>query len=85
MARKIGGYVCVSGRRRSAVATVIAVLLMVAAAGTTGLAQVSDALPFAKGFLLTGNYVVGSVDLDPKTALNGFVSGTIPISPRMAM
>src|SRR5262249_23640807 len=39
-----------------------------------------DALPFAKSFLVTGNYVVGSVDLAPWKRTNGFVTGTIPIS-----
>src|SRR5499427_1265588 len=82
MTPQIGGSVRVS-RRHRVVATVIAVLLMVAAAGTTGLAQGNDALQFAKGFLLTGNYTVGSVDLDPKTASGGFVSGTIHMNMDM--
>jgi hypothetical protein len=45
-----------------------------------GHAQTPDALPFSKGFLLSGSYAVGSVDLDPKAAAGGVVSGTIPMS-----
>ena len=41
-----------------------------------------NALPFSKGFLVTGNYVVGGVDLTPQAnpAVNGYSTGTIPIS-----
>ena len=39
-----------------------------------------DALPFAKSFLVTGNYVVGSVDLAAKNKTDGFVTATIPMS-----
>ena len=45
-----------------------------------GYAQAADALPFSKGFLVTGNYVVGGVDVDPKTTTNGVVTGTVPMS-----
>src|SRR5438270_12043935 len=42
----------------------------------------TDALPYAKSYLLTGNYVVGGVDLqpDPKAPAGSFVIGKIPIS-----
>src|SRR4051812_4911869 len=39
-----------------------------------------DALPYAKGYLLTGNYVAGGVDLAPQSKGNGFLTGTIPMS-----
>src|SRR5262245_34014988 len=38
-----------------------------------------DALPFAKNYLLTGNYVVGGIDLQPNPANRGSVSGNISI------
>src|SRR5439155_11261705 len=40
----------------------------------------TDTLPFAKSYLLTGNYVVGGVDLQPDPKAGGFVTGKIPIS-----
>src|SRR5439155_23102175 len=41
-----------------------------------------NALPYAKSYLLTGNYVVGGVGLqpDPKAPGGSFVIGKIPIS-----
>ena len=42
-------------------------------------AAASDPLPYTGGFLLTGNYVVGSVDLQGQSA-NGFQTGTIHMS-----
>src|SRR5580765_5883286 len=39
-----------------------------------------NSLPFAKQFLIPGNYVVGSVDLLPASQGNGFITGTIPVS-----
>ena len=45
-----------------------------------GQAQGADALPFSKIFLITGNYVVGGVDLAPQTSANGFNTGVIPMS-----
>ena len=61
----------------------LAGLLMLLFAQAGGRAAVGvDALPFSKGFLVTGNYVVGGVDLTPQTnpAVNGYSTGTIPIS-----
>ena len=43
-------------------------------------AQAADALPLAKSYLVTGNYVVGSVDFDPHTAVNGSITGTVPMN-----
>ncbi len=37
-------------------------------------------LPFSNGFLLTGNYVVGSVDLPQTSDGHGFVTGTISMT-----
>src|SRR5262249_11884948 len=45
-----------------------------------GQAQSTDALSYAKGYLLTGDYVVGGVDLIGSTAVGGFATGTISIS-----
>jgi len=45
-----------------------------------GQAQAADALPFAKGFLVTDNDVAGGVDLDPQSVDHGFITGTIPMS-----
>ena len=42
--------------------------------------QAADALPFAKGFLVTGDYAVGSVDLAPRSGSGGVLTGTIPMS-----
>ena len=58
MVRELGGRVCVRSRR-GIVATWMLSLLALTAAGTTAQAQVPDALPFSKGFLISGNYVVG--------------------------
>src|SRR5258706_10216658 len=43
-------------------------------------AQAQDALPFSKSYLVTGNYVVGGVDLVPQSGTHGFITGTIPMS-----
>jgi len=62
---------------------VVLVAVVVAAMWTTQ-PQVSTqgtlALPFSKHFLVTGNYVVGSVDLAPTSQSMGQITGTIPIS-----
>src|SRR5476651_2691364 len=39
-----------------------------------------DALPFAKSYTITGNYVVGGVDLGPQPGGNGLATGTISMS-----
>ena len=39
-----------------------------------------DALPFAKSYSITGNYVVGGVDLAPQPGTSGLVTGTISIN-----
>ena len=57
-------------------------VLLFAQAGGRAAVGGADALPFSKGFLVTGNYVVGGVDLTPQAnpAVNGYSTGTIPIS-----
>src|SRR5436190_8629499 len=37
-------------------------------------------LPYANGFLVTGNYVSGGIDLESASGGNGFLSGVIPMS-----
>src|SRR5580765_3584949 len=37
-------------------------------------------LPYSKGYLLTGNYVVGGIDLQTEKRQNGFLTGTLPMS-----
>ena len=50
-------------------------------AQSAGIAQQGgDALPYAKSYTVTGNYVVGGVDLQPATMSTGFLTGTIPMS-----
>src|SRR5262245_59750595 len=67
-------------RVRRRVCTAIVLLLAQLIHQPSGHAQSGDALPFSKGFLVSGNYLVGAVDLNPKNAVNGFVSGTISMS-----
>src|SRR4030095_809424 len=43
-------------------------------------AQNGDALPFSKAYSVTGNYVVGAVDLAPQSGGGGFLTGTIPMN-----
>ena len=60
----------------------VAFLFVVLVAQRGGQAAAGDALPYSKGFLVTGNYVVGGVDLrDPDSpTANGLVSGNIQIT-----
>lgn len=53
-------------------------VLLVAQPGAV--APPPDALPFAKSYSVTGNYVVGGVDLVPRSGGKGFLTGTIPMS-----
>ena len=56
-------------------------LLAAAVFGTAPRARTAapEALPFAKGFLVTGGYTVGSVDLAPASGGNGYLTGTISL------
>src|SRR5258708_2990067 len=56
----------------------VGLLLLFAQPHTT--AQGSDALAISGEYLITGNYVVGGVDLVSSTSKNGFATGTIRIS-----
>src|SRR5206468_8765753 len=43
--------------------------------------QGTDALPYTTGYLVTGDYAVGSIDLLPANSLTNYLSaGTIPMS-----
>ena len=57
-------------------------VLLFAQAGGRAAVGGADALPFSKGFLVTGNYVVGGVDLTSQAnpAVNGYSTGTIQIT-----
>src|SRR5688572_257230 len=61
-------------------AIVCALVAVSALTQPTGQAQVANALPFAKRYTVTGNYVVGGVDLRPQARSNGFVTGAIAMS-----
>jgi len=62
------------------VVAVLSVSLMLMSSQQRGQAQAADALPLSKGFLVTGNDVVGGVDLDPQAIDKGFITGTIPMN-----
>jgi len=61
----------------------VCIVLAVLLAQSGGYAQTVDALPYSGGYLVTGNYVAGFVDLteqaNPPDA-QGMSTGTIPIS-----
>src|SRR5215831_2020034 len=61
-------------------AFLVALVLAVLFAQTRGQTQSTDALPYSKGYPVTGDFVVGGVDLVAKTAVGGFVTGTISIA-----
>ena len=55
-----------SGRPRTVAFLAGLLVLLLAQAGGRAAVGGADALPFSKGFLVTGNYVVGGVDLTPQ-------------------
>lgn len=57
-------------RFRIRAAFLLALGLAVLFAQTGGQAQATDALPYSTGYLLTGDYVVGSVDITDASALS---------------
>ena len=70
-----------AGLLRRATATLGPLSLILLLAQPAGQAQGTvDALPFSNSYSITGNYVVGGVDLAPQSGANGFVTGTIPMS-----
>src|ERR1051325_8159182 len=79
---------CASGvavRRRSArlrmfaIATSLSIGLAALFAQRLGYAQTQNPLPYSDGFLVTGNYVVGGVDIQGQST-NGFATATIHMS-----
>src|SRR5438132_11950608 len=70
-----------SGARRLKRLAVLLALAFAALFTQTGTqAQSGDALPYSMGYLITGNYVAGGVNLNGARSTNGFVTGTIPMS-----
>ena len=55
-------------------------LVVFAQSGGQATTTPPDALPYSTGFLVTGDYVTGTVDLDPRNAVDGSLTGTIPMS-----
>ncbi len=70
------------GPRSTLARTALAAAVLLLFVQTSGRAAVADDLPFTKGFLVTGNYVVGSVDLNEQTnpIVNGFSTATFSMS-----
>ena len=64
--------------KRSMALVSLGLILLLAQA--VGHAQVPDALPFSRGYVVTGGYVVGGVDLAPASGGGGFLTGTINMS-----
>src|SRR5688572_16133009 len=65
-------------RRAAALISLAAVTVFAQSAGMAQ--QGDDALPFSKSYTITGDYVVGGVDLQPASTSTGFLTGTIPMS-----
>jgi Bacterial Ig domain len=71
------------GTRSTPVRTALAAALLLLIMQTGGRAAIPEDLPYTKGFLVTGNYVVGSVDLNEEISppdVNGFSTATISMS-----
>src|ERR671913_90002 len=62
--------------RRAAALLSLAAVTVVSQPSGYAQADPPDALPFAKGYTVTGNYVVSGVDL-PASGVGGYVTGTI--------
>ena len=60
----------------------LGVVVLMMLSQTAGRAENHDQLDFRRGFLITGNYVAGGVDLTENAhpIVDGFSTGTIPIS-----
>ncbi len=69
-------------RVRKILPAVLFVMLALLLVQSGGQAQApdDDALPFTRSYFVTGNYVVGGVDLLPASQSGGFITGTIPMS-----
>jgi hypothetical protein len=74
----------VKGRRVSAgTSAALLAIALVCFGRVGGEAHATDALPYSRGFLVTGNYVVGGVDLtdhDHPADENGLSTGTVRIA-----
>src|SRR5262245_58097437 len=72
----------VSAVRRSGVRTaLLGIGLAAVFAQSGGQAQAPPvSLPYSNGYLVTGNYVAGGVDVASNQASGGFVTGTIHMS-----
>jgi len=71
---------CTGAAGRSGAALVLLSLaVLLSQSGVSTRVASTDALPFAKNFLVTGNYVVGSVDMPPQSTSTGFLTATIPM------
>src|SRR5688572_30259193 len=72
-----------SGKRMSWVRRAAALISLAAVtvfAQSAGIAETGDALQYAKSYTVTGDYVVGGVDLQPASTSTGFLTGTIPMT-----
>lgn len=67
-------------RRAAATLCPLGFILLLAQPAGQAQAPPGDALPFSNSYSITGNYVVGGVDLAPQSGGGGFVTGTIPMS-----
>ena len=75
MAQIEDGLTMAAGFRRPTALMLLGFVLLFPRAG-----HAQGALPFSGSYSITGNYVVGTVDLAPQHASNGLVTGTIPMS-----
>src|SRR5215510_7244105 len=75
-----------SVKRPAALLFVVLILLFAQPRGQAFPPLQGDSLGLVTSLLVTGNYVVGGIDLPPQQAVGGRVSGTIQISgvPRNA-
>ena len=62
--------------------TALVASALILGGSTLAYAQAKNPLPYSKGFLVTGNYVVGGVDFTPAAnpPVGGFATGTLNIS-----
>jgi hypothetical protein len=58
----------------------VTLLFLTSLLGSATDSQAADGIDFFKNYFVTGDYVVGSVDLKPQQAVEGLASGTINMS-----
>ena len=78
--RRIAGVLTGSSRRLAAALLSVGIAALLAQVPGHAQVQAPDALPYSSGYLVTGDYVAGGVDVTSANAVNGFVTGTIPMS-----